>query len=78
MSSGEFYNAYEKDIAVVNFYFESTTCMEFIRDIFTSEIDFISNMGGILGLCMGISFISGFELVYWFTIKMFKNVSGSK
>ena len=52
--------------------------MEFIRDIFTSDIDFISNMGGILGLCMGISFISGFELVYWFTIKMFINFSGSK
>ena len=69
----ELYNAFEKDIAVANFYFESTTCIEFIRDVTTTYTDFFSNVGGILGLCMGISCISGIELIYWFAVRMFSN-----
>ena len=65
------YNAYAKDIAVANFYFESTTCLEFTRDAMTTPTDFFSNIGGILGLCMGISCISIIELMYWLIIKMF-------
>ena len=68
------YNAYDKDVAIVNFYFESSTCFEFVRQPRMTIIDFISNVGGLLGLCMGISFVSAVELIYWLTIKMGKNV----
>ena len=68
------YNAYEKDVAIANFYFESSTCFEYVRQPRMTIIDFISSVGGILGLCMGISFVSMVELVYWLTIKMVKNI----
>ena len=32
-------------------------------------LDFISSFGGICGLCLGISFVSVTELVYWFTVR---------
>jgi len=37
-------------------------------------VDYISQMGGLLGLFIGFSFISGIELVYWMTIRMGRNV----
>ena len=40
-------------------------------------LDFISNLGGVCGLCLGISFISITELVYWFAFRLFKRVLGS-
>ena len=70
----KFYNAYEKDVAIVNFYFESTTCFEFVRNLRKTWTDFISDLGGILGLCMGISFVSAVELLYWLTIRMADNI----
>ena len=33
--------------------------------------DFISNIGGLLGLCAGVSILSCAEIVYWLVIKMF-------
>ena len=67
------YNAYDKDVAMVNFFFESSTCFEFVRQPRMTIIDFISSVGGLLGLCMGISFVSAVELIYWLTVKMAKN-----
>ena len=70
----EQYDAYEKDIAVVTFFFESNTAFEFERRSRMTVIDFISQVGGLLGLCMGFSLVSFVELVYWFTIRMARNV----
>ena len=39
-------------------------------------LDFISSLGGICGLCLGVSFISVIELVYWFTLRLFGRVFG--
>lgn len=68
------YDAYEKDIAAVTFFFESNTAFEFERRPRMTMIDFISQVGGLLGLCMGFSLVSLVEIVYWFTIRMAKNV----
>ena len=68
------YDAYEKDVAIANFYFQSSTCFEFVRQPRMTIIDFISSVGGLLGLCMGISFVSAVELVYWLTVKLAKNI----
>ena len=68
------YDAYEKDVAIVNFYFQSSTCFEFVRQPRMTIIDFISSVGGLLGLCMGISFVSAVELLYWLTVKLAKNI----
>ena len=36
-------------------------------------IDFIGNCGGILGLFTGFSFLSGFEIFYYLTMRLFCN-----
>ena len=35
---------------------------------------FISNMGGLIGLCLGFSFVSAVEIIYWFVVRMATNV----
>ena len=68
------YDAYEKDIAMVTFFFESSTIFEFKREQRMTIVGYISQMGGLLGLCMGFSFISAVEILYWFTIRMARNI----
>ena len=35
--------------------------------------DFISSLGGFCGLCLGISFVSVVEILYWFSIRPCRN-----
>ena len=39
--------------------------VEMERRIRMGPIEFISSLGGLFGLCLGFSFISFFEIVYW-------------
>ena len=41
-----------------------------------TAIDFISSMGGLFGLCLGFSLISFFEILYWFIIRLARNMLG--
>ena len=95
------YNAYEKDIAVVNIFFGGSTAFgkiesqslifwhnysmntiwhnwydryvpEFERSPRMTWLDFISGLGGICGLCLGISFVSLVEIIYWFSVRLFR------
>ena len=34
-------------------------------------LNFSANFGGIVGLCMGFSILSGFELIYFFTARLY-------
>ena len=68
------YDAYALDIAMVNFYFDKSTIMCYKRGQRMTEIDFISQMGGLLGLGLGCSFISIVELLYWMIIRLFRNI----
>ena len=40
--------------------------------------DFVASLGGILGLLMGVSFISVIEVAYWFTVKLAEAVFREK
>lgn len=64
------YNAYEKDIAVVSFYFGEPTVFEYHRKPTLTWVGFFSQMGGLLGLCLGFSIASMVEVVYWFGFRM--------
>ena len=66
------YDAYKEDIAVVNFYYNSPTCQEFVRNPTMTITDFMSQVGGFLGLCVGFSLVSALEIIYWFTVKLFR------
>ena len=68
------YDAYEKDIAMVTFFFESTTALQYSRELRMTPVGFISQVGGLMGLCLGVSFISLIEMVYWFTIRFLRNM----
>ena len=68
------YDAYEKDIAMVTFFFETTTVFEYAREQRLTLIQYISQIGGLMGLFTGCSFISAVEILYWFTVKYFRNL----
>lgn len=69
------YDAYDEDIAVVSFYFESAEVFEFSREARMTWVGFISQIGGLMGLCLGFSFISGVEILFWFTYRLGRNMA---
>ena len=62
------YETLQTDIATVEIYFKTASIMEIQQAQRMSWLDFISNVGGLLGLLLGMGFISVFEIL-WFTIK---------
>ena len=40
-------------------------------------VDFISQIGGLFGLCLGFSAISFIELFYWLSIRLCRNIAGN-
>ena len=63
------YNAYDNDIAVLYVYFGQPTTTEYIRVVSLSWVGFLAQAGGLIGACLGFSFISLVEIVYWFIIR---------
>ena len=63
------YDAYESDIAVVYVYFGQPTTTQYVRDVSLSWVGFLAQAGGLIGACLGFSFISLVEVVYWFIIR---------
>ena len=41
-------------------------------------IDFVSQLGGLFGLCLGFSLISFIELFYWFSVRLIRNCFNQK
>ena len=37
--------------------------------------DYVSQVGGMLGLGLGFSLMSAAEIIYWFTIRLWQNMS---
>jgi hypothetical protein len=63
------YDAYDKDIAVLTVFFDSTTVMMFKSQRRQSWLDYFANVGGALGLCIGLSIITVVEIV-WLCLRM--------
>ena len=53
-----------KNLAIVKIFFRDPYYTEFIKNEQISVLSFIANAGGLLGLCVGMSFLSIFEIVY--------------
>jgi hypothetical protein len=64
------YDAYEKDIAVVQVFFDSPTVFKFTSDQSMTWVDFFAQIGGILGLCIGISLVTFIE-IFWLFVSLF-------
>ena len=65
------YDAYDKDIAILNVYFDSTTVMKFKSEKRQTWIDYFSIVGGALGLCIGLSIVTIVEL-FWVCLTIVK------
>ncbi len=64
----------ENNLAVMHVYFKNLHFMQHNRGELFGPVDFVSNIGGLLGLCMGFSAISAVEFIYYFTMRLLLNV----
>ena len=67
------YDAFKKDIGIVNVFFSKEKILKYVTSNKMSNLDFLSQIGGSLGLSMGVSIVSIIELIYWFTFRFFRN-----
>ena len=58
------YDAYEKDIALVEISFRKSTIIQMSRKARMNWIDYFSTVGGLLGLVLGMGIISLIEMVW--------------
>ena len=58
---------------MVNFFFEKTSILQFKRAERLNWVDYLSQIGGLLGLGIGFSIVSAAEVVYWSTFRLFAN-----
>jgi hypothetical protein len=54
-----------QNLALVHVMVQSPYVTKIKRDVAMSFVTFVANSGGLLGLCIGFSFISAVELLYW-------------
>ena len=64
------YNAYEKDIGIINVYFAHRDALKYETKNRMSFSDFIYQIGGSLGFVMGVSMISIVEIFYWIFVRL--------
>ena len=60
---------------MLHIYFNKLHFMRHERAELYGIVDFFSNVGGLLGLCMGFSVLSLLEFVYFFTARLFFNIT---
>ncbi|CAL8134972.1 unnamed protein product [Orchesella dallaii] len=58
-----------EDVSIVHVYFGEDTVHPKLRKELYTFVNLMSNTGGLLGLCMGFSFLSLLEILYYFTIR---------
>ena len=71
------YDAFGKDIAIANFYFDQSSVMQYKHGIKMTTIGFISQIGGVMGLSIGLSFVSVIEILYFVLIRLSRNLNAS-
>ncbi|XP_040167541.1 sodium channel protein Nach-like [Anopheles arabiensis] len=56
--------------SLVHIYLADLTATHFRMDIYQDSLGVLASFGGILGLFLGFSIITGFEMVYYFSIRL--------
>ena len=64
-----YYDAFEKDIALVEIFFKKPTLVQVSRKARMNWIDYFSTVGGLLGLVLGMGSISVVELL-WLCLRL--------
>ncbi|CAH1368714.1 unnamed protein product [Tenebrio molitor] len=60
-----------KNMAVLHFFFQENRFRRQIKSEIYGFTEVLSNVGGLLGLCLGFSILSLVEIIYYLTLKMF-------
>lgn len=63
------YEANEKDIALVEIYFPNSKAMKLKTQAKMNWVDYLSTVGGLLGLVLGMGFISFVE-IFWLCLRI--------
>ena len=58
-------------------FFETSSVMEIVSQLRMTWVDFFSNIGGLLGLVLGMGFISFIEII-WLALRLGAQVFGFK
>ena len=74
MKKNPTYDAFEKDIGIVKVFFGDKRISKYVTANRMSAFDFLSQIGGSLGLVMGISIISLIEFIYWVVFHFLANI----
>ncbi len=61
------------NIAILNVYFKNLHFMRQERGELFGFVDLFSNIGGLMGLCCGLSALSVVEVIYFFSIRLYFN-----
>ena len=64
------YDAFKEDIGIINVFFKDKKIMQYVTANKMTFFDFLSHIGGSLGLVMGISLISIVEFIYWVLFRL--------
>ena len=54
-----------ENLALVRIMIQSPYATKIKRDLAMTTTSYVANTGGLLGLCLGFSFISGIEMLFW-------------
>ena len=64
----------QNNIALLNVYIKDPYYTKIKRDEQITNVSFVANIGGLLGLCMGLSIISIFEVLYFGTFFIYNKL----
>uniref|UniRef100_A0A182INY8 Uncharacterized protein n=1 Tax=Anopheles atroparvus TaxID=41427 RepID=A0A182INY8_ANOAO len=67
-----------KHQSLVHIFYADLTATHFRTDIYEDSLGVLASFGGILGLFLGFSIITGFEIIYFFTIRLLFDVLAKK
>jgi hypothetical protein len=65
-------------MSIVHIFFGSDTTVPKLRKRLYGTTELIASTGGLLGLCLGVSILSGVEAIYYCTIRVFCKFCGRR
>ena len=63
------YDAFDVDIAIVDIYFQKSSVIQMGRQSRMTWVDYLSNVGGLMGLVLGMGFVSFIE-IFWLGLRL--------
>lgn len=60
-----------EDQCLIHVYFNDLVSTLYRKDATQNWLGILASFGGLLGLLLGFSFVTGFELIYFFTLRPF-------